>query len=590
MSRINLKIALVMLALGASIFIGGTRIIHSKSPENDGPKQALSTPIIIAHKGKAPKLDRAPVIFDHDTHTKVLLKDNPQNCALCHTVKEKDPSFGNSEVRVFKFPKKAVDMNDKSAIMFAYHNECISCHKKMRSEGKKSGPEIGMCGKCHDRKAKPREISWSWKPIFNYKDHAKHLETVNKLKDPVSFNIAGTVPVEGTLKDTNKNCVICHHVYDEKLKKLYYKSDTENECSVCHKTTSQKGVRSIADVSHAACIGCHMKVAEIISKEPNALFQDDKSKGQQKKAGPIDCNGCHGEHKTIPLKEIAAIPHLERGQKDIMDLPALEKTETKSATNSGSRMQVVPFNHKSHEPRVQFCNSCHHYSLEKCSNCHTITGDLTKGGGISYEQAFHMLTSKESCAGCHQNAVTSQKCYGCHQWRQGGLLPQSTCPVCHKGTSQGQMTEVPPITLNLDKDIFPEKVSIKGLEKEFKAVDFPHAKIANKLNSISNDSSLARTFHTTKGQMTICFGCHHRLESSGNQPNKFPACATCHGKPFDPRHPGRLGTLGAYHRQCIGCHKAMNQKPLGLECVKCHAEKDGPRKVDLNNLERGKKQ
>ena len=354
MSRRNFKIVLITLAIGASIFIGGTRIIHSKSPEIDGPKQALSTPIIIDHRGKAPKLDRAPVIFDHDTHTKVLLKDNPQNCALCHIVKERDPSFGNSEVQVFKFPKKAVDMNDKSAIMYAYHNECVSCHKKMRSEGKKGGPEIGMCGKCHNRKAKPRKISWSWKPIFNYKDHAKHVETVNKLQDPTSFNTAGNVPVEGTLKETNKNCMICHHVYDEKLKKLYYKNDTENECSACHKSINQKGVRSIAEVSHAACIGCHMKVAEIISKEPSALFQDDKSKGQQKKAGPTDCKGCHGEHKTIPLKEIAAIPRLERGQKDIMDLPALEKSETKSAPSSGSRMLAVPFNHKSHEPRVQF--------------------------------------------------------------------------------------------------------------------------------------------------------------------------------------------------------------------------------------------
>ena len=94
MSKRNLKIALVMLAIGASIFIGGTRNIHSMSPEIDGPKKTLSTPTIIDHKGKAAKLDRAPVVFDHDTHTKVLLKYNPQNCALCHVIKENDPSFG----------------------------------------------------------------------------------------------------------------------------------------------------------------------------------------------------------------------------------------------------------------------------------------------------------------------------------------------------------------------------------------------------------------------------------------------------------------------------------------------------------------
>jgi hypothetical protein len=444
----------------------------------------------------------------------------------------------------------------------------------MRSEGKKSGPEIGMCGKCHDRKAKQRKVSWSWKPIFNYKDHAKHVDTVNKLQNPTSFNIAGNVPVEGTLKETNKNCMICHHVYDEKMKKLYYKSDTENECSACHKSISQKGVRSIAEVSHSACIGCHMKVAEIISKDPNALFQNDNSKAQQKKAGPTDCKGCHGEHKTIPLKEIAAIPRLERGQKDIMDLPALEKSETKNAPSSGSRMQAVPFNHKSHEPRVQFCNSCHHYSLEKCANCHTTNGDLAKGGGITYERAFHLATAKESCAGCHVTATKTDKCAGCHQWRPAEL-PKSSCLVCHIGPSGGKMSEAPLITLPTDKEKFPEKVVIKNLSKEFEPVDFAHAKTANKLNSISNESTLARTFHARRGEMAICSGCHHRVELNKDLPAKFPPCATCHSRAFDPKDLGRLGLLGAYHRQCVGCHEAMHGKPLALECVKCHAEKKG---------------
>jgi hypothetical protein len=585
MRKINLRIALVMLALCATMVIGGTKLIHSKSPVSQQPAKELSTPIIIAHKGNAVKLDRAPVVFDHDTHTKVLLKDNPDNCALCHVVKEKDTLLVGSEALVFKFPKKNVDMNDKPAIMAAYHNECINCHKKMSSEGKKSGPEIGMCGKCHDRKAKTSKMSWSWKPIFNYKDHAKHLETVKKLEGSVDLNIAGKVQVVGDVKDANKNCMVCHHLYDEKLKKLYYKENTENSCSSCHKATTQKNVRSIADASHAACIGCHMKVGDVIAKERKKSGRKHEVKEQERKTGPIECKGCHGDRKSISLKDIALIPRLDRGQKDVMDLTSPEKPDAQQIPGRVPRMKVVPFNHKSHEPRVQFCNSCHHHSLEKCSSCHTLSGDTTKGGGISYEQAFHLMSAKDSCAGCHQTSVTSQKCYGCHQWRQTSVLPQSSCPVCHQGPSLGKFPEAPQITLDLDKEKFPEKVMIKGLEKEFKAVDFPHAKIANKLNLISNESSLARSFHAARGQYTICFGCHHGLASGGNQPNKFPACATCHGTPFNPTNPGKLGTLGAYHRQCIGCHQAMNQKPLALECVKCHAEKKTPRKVDLQTTE-----
>ncbi|MGC8605362.1 MAG: cytochrome c3 family protein, partial [Desulfomonilaceae bacterium] len=378
-----------------------------------------------------------------------------------------------------------------------------------------------------------------------------------------------------------KNCVVCHHVYDEKLKKLYYKAETENECSACHKSVNEKNVRSMPNISHAACIGCHMKVAEILSKDPKSLFQDIKSLEKLKKAGPTECKGCHAEHKPVPLKEIATIPRLERGQKDIMDLPAVEnKTEAKGPGNLGSRMQVVPFNHKAHEPRTQFCNSCHHYSLEKCVNCHTTSGDLSKGGGITYERAFHLATAKESCAGCHATTTKTDKCAGCHQWRQEEL-PKSSCPVCHTGPSGGKMAEAPLITLTPDKEKFPEKVTIKNLEREFEPVDFAHSKIANKLNSISNESTLARTFHARRGEMAICFGCHHRVEFNKNQPSKFPPCSTCHSRAFDPRDPGRLGLLGAYHRQCIGCHEAMHGKPLALECVKCHAEKKG---VKTNQL------
>ncbi|MGC8658347.1 MAG: sulfate respiration complex hexadecaheme cytochrome HmcA [Desulfomonilaceae bacterium] len=581
MNRRNSKIVLVMLTLGAFILIGGTRPIHSSmSPEKQDSKKAPNTSIVIAHKGKAAKLDRAPVVFDHDMHTKVLLKDNPGNCALCHITKEKDPSFGNSEVKVFKFPKTPVNMNNKTSIMYGYHNECISCHKKMRSQGKKSGPEIGMCGKCHNRKAKIPEISWQWKPIFNYKDHATHVATMDKLKDPATFNIAGTIPLVGEIKDANKNCSVCHHAYDEKLKKLYYKNNSENGCSACHKSVNEKDARSLANVSHAACIGCHMKVAEVLSKDPKALFRDGSSKLNDKKSGPIECKGCHGEHKPLDAKQIAALPRLDRGQKDVMDLTTPQKSEGSSSPESSPRMLVVPFNHKSHEVQAQFCNECHHHSLEKCSNCHTIAEESNRGGGISYERAFHMATANKSCVGCHHIALTSQKCYGCHQWRTSPL-PQSSCPVCHRGPSQGKITEVPPITFNFSKDKFPEKITIKGLEKEFKPVDFPHAKIANKLNTISNENSLARTFHAKNGQLTICFGCHHRMESSGNQINKFPACVSCHNRPFESKNLGQLGLLGAYHRQCVGCHKAMNQKPTALECVKCHAEKKG---VKLDQL------
>ena len=48
----------------------------------------------------------------------------------------------------------------------------------------------------------------------------------------------------------------------------------------------------------------------------------------------------------------------------------------------------------------------------------------------------------------------------------------------------------------------------------------------------------------------------------------------CHGIRFDPKELGKPGILAAYHRQCMGCHEAMDQKPKALDCVKCHAKKE----------------
>lgn len=573
MYRINLRKTGILLGLIIMIVVGGTSFIHSKSPEDQRVENAISRPITIAHTGGATRLERPAVAFDHDQHTKALKQKKLEDCGVCHVLKQSDNRLNISEIKVFKFPKQEFDPADKSSIMYAYHNACATCHKTMASEGKKTGPQIGMCGKCHDRRAKHAETPWSWKPIFNYARHAQHSQSVDKLKDPSSFNIAGNVKILGEVRPENKNCSVCHHSYDAKGKLLYYKRDTENQCSACHKSTDQKNVRSMKNVAHAACIGCHMKEA--------ALQVADSTKDSKKKVGPIDCIGCHGQQKELTPEEIIKLPRLVRGQKDVMDLTLEEKQDQAGQAISLSRMKPVPYNHKSHEPRAQFCSSCHHHSLEKCSNCHTLRGDPVKGGGVSYERAFHLATAKESCAGCHMAPKKTPNCAGCHQWMPATELPQSSCPICHRGPSDGKLSDPPLITLNLDKEKVPEKISIKGLEREFMPSEFAHAKIANKLNTISNNSTLARTFHASKGNQAICLGCHHRLESGGNRENKFPKCASCHGLPFDPNNPGRLGTVGAYHRQCIGCHEAMNQKPLGLECVKCHAEKPGFKNAEV---------
>ncbi len=385
---------------------------------------------------------------------------------------------------------------------------------------------------------------------------------------------------------TDKKCEVCHHTYDAAAQKLIYKKDTENSCGACHKAKDDKNARSLEHVAHAACLGCHMKLSEKIKKQALRSGRATLFAAEKKQFGPVECAGCHAVHKELTPEEIMKIPRLVRGQKDVMDLAlkyvpdvSVPGVRPVALTNpSGVRMKVVPFNHKAHEHQAQFCSTCHHHSLEKCENCHTAAGAATKGGNISYEQAFHRATAQQSCVGCHDSAKEDKKCAGCHQWKQVAT-PKTSCPVCHTGTTGGKVVELPPIPLYRDAQKVPETLLIKGLEKEFKPAGMPHMKIVNKLVAISNGSSLARRFHATKDH-ALCSGCHHRsdLQQAAVQ---APKCSTCHSRSFDATALGKPLVLAAYHRQCMGCHQAMHQKPTSLECVKCHPAKQGVQAAGL---------
>lgn len=542
MHRINRKVCFILSGFVLVLLLGGTAAIHSNVVKEEKPVVAPRLPLIIAYKGDVPVLNRAPVGFDHDRHTKALKQEKEADCKVCHILETKDDRLSRNEVKVFKFPKFPFNIKDNRSVRNAFHAGCGNCHGEMTAQGKKTGPDIGLCGKCHVRKPAISKVTWGWSPLFNYGRHHKHTEALEKT---------------GVAKD--KTCEKCHHVFDEKQKKLVYKKDTANSCRACHKAKDEKNARSMRKVAHAACIGCHMKTAADLAKK--GLTDEAK-----KRVGPFECKGCHGEHKTLSPEEILKTPRLVRGQKDVIDIVT---RDPKTAT-----MKLVPFNHKSHEPRAQFCNTCHHHALEKCSGCHTRTADLKKAGGVSFERAFHKSGAIQSCTGCHETVKRTKNCAGCHQWMLTPM-PKVSCPVCHRGTSGGKPVEARPLPLEFNKEKVPEKQAIKDLAKEFQPAELPHLKIVKKLTMISNNSPLATAFHAAGGEQAICSGCHHRSESKAAIEKKVPRCSSCHGRKFDPRELGKPGLMAAYHRQCMGCHDAMDQKPQALECVKCHAEKKG---------------
>ncbi len=558
------RIVLVIM-VGVILVIASGRIepSHSEALAGISPPGGAPLPLIIETPTGEAGRERPPVAFDHDRHAKALNQKKMEDCRVCHQMKAKDGRLSNPDVAVFKFPKEAFDETDKTATMTAYHEGCVGCHQKRAKEGKSSGPAIGLCGKCHVKKPEVSKVAWSWKPIFNYAQHAKHVTALDKMQDFKQLLVAGSVEVVEPAVETDK-CQLCHHSYDKDAKKLIYKKDSANSCGACHKARDENNARSLQKVAHAACIGCHMKLADKAKTTQTGGEMKTVSVGAKQQFGPIECSGCHGKHEKLTQDQIAQIPRLLRGQKDVMDV-ALNDPET-------SRMKVVPYNHKAHEPRTQFCNSCHHHSLEKCSTCHTKMGS-PKGGGVTFERAFHKASSKQACAGCHNVAKQDLKCAGCHRTDED-KLSQNSCPLCHRGPSNGQPTDAPPASIVFDKDKVPEKLQLKSLEKEFKPADFPHQKIVTKLTVISNGSSLARVFHSARGDEILCSGCHHKSDPGAVQAKKVPRCQSCHGTPFEPGALGKPGILAAYHRQCMGCHEAMRQKPAPQDCVKCHAAKD----------------
>ena len=212
MRRIKKRIFIVTTGLILIFFAGGMGLISAGGVVKQNPKDSARLTMVIGHKGSAPALDRPAVAFDHDLHTTALQQTRAQDCAICHVLQETDKRLNSPYISIFKFPKQQFDRTDKSAIMYAYHTACVGCHKQMAAEGKKTGPPIGLCGKCHVKKAAFNNISWGWRPIFNYARHTKHAEAAENFDPSEKLIIAEDVDV---IEASDKNCETCHHAYDK---------------------------------------------------------------------------------------------------------------------------------------------------------------------------------------------------------------------------------------------------------------------------------------------------------------------------------------------------------------------------------------
>jgi hypothetical protein len=340
-------------------------------------------------------------------------------------------------------------------------------------------------------------------------------------------------------KALEQKCDLCHYMSPERQQKLAGTKPEHRDWLL-----DADPAKSLADrnAAHLKCLNCHLTRAT-----------------EKQKAGPLTCAGCHSA-KPRSAQEIAAAPRPQCGQKDQILI----------ALKEGARFKTVPFNHKTHESYSRSCQECHHQTLRACGDCHKLAGTT-----VSLADAHHSKNSTWSCVGCHETVKAKPNCAGCHDTMRHGLV-QSACNSCHSGPLKNFE---PPHKLPPPGDLIPketkEKIEIAGLKKEYKPSLMPHMAIANKLTDISNRSTLASWFH--RHSPTICMGCHHNAPVGKDAPP--PACVVCHAAkpPTDATTPS---LLGAYHQECLGCHKQMTEKKLPQDCIGCHEKQPKPGKAE----------
>ncbi len=109
---------------------------------------------------------------------------------------------------------------------------------------------------------------------------------------------------------------------------------------------------------------------------------------------------------------------------------------------------------------------------------------------------------------------------------------------------------------NNPEETVPETSSLYHLVDQYEAVTFDH----------SGHEDYAEG----------CETCHHHA----SRVEHTPPCRECHGETSgDLRKPG---LKGAYHRQCMNCHREMGEGPMG--CEDCHRKRAGAAKPDQEQL------
>ena len=139
-----------------------------------------------------------------------------------------------------------------------------------------------------------------------------------------------------------------------------------------------------------------------------------------------------------------------------------------------------------------------------------------------------------------QKTDVSNDCSPCHRTSNPSADDLLPAAKCRRSRTNENLDEATPEQ--------PEVVIMDQLTDLYVPVVFPH-KLHAGMEAIGSG----------------CSACHHHGEEG-----KIVTCRTCHEKTNDPGNLQRPGLKGAYHRQCLACHREWSHD---TDCIFCHAKR-----------------
>ena len=125
--------------------------------------------------------------------------------------------------------------------------------------------------------------------------------------------------------------------------------------------------------------------------------------------------------------------------------------------------------------------------------------------------------------------------------------------------------------------ILPDFTRRKGITVYHSAEDAPELLKIDILANLYEPTIFTHKLHAEMASMSGgCVSCHHF-----NPPGRIAGCHECHDAKATGTELGKPGLKGAYHRQCLNCHREWSHRN---ECTVCHAAKGEPDAATLTSV------